>query len=168
MSNGRRGGARQGKSWEQLPSVSQSYTVATTIALGGLAFEVLSTVLRMIGEYLFCPDAAPVAQDACLIAVGIGVVSTDAAILGATALPDPVDEPDYPWLYWGVHPYFAPDTGTGSTLGAKAARIAFDVKSMRKVTTRQTLQMVGQYVDISGVPPVQFIAATTRVLVGLH
>jgi len=117
---------------------------------------------------MFFPTAAGVDGDLAKYTVGLGKVSTDAATLGSTAMPDPAGEPDYPWLYWAEHPYAATDTAFGSNLGTKVHRVAFDIRSMRKFTTRETLAFVVQYSDISGAPPLTFIGAQTRVLTTLH
>ncbi len=100
--------------------------------------------------------------------VGIAVVNQD-AIDSATqvAVPDPSEEPEYPWLYWHSHPLYFATTGLAPGLGQAVVRHSFDVKSMRKVGAREGLVMLVEYNNLLGVPPINFIAGETRVLVAL-
>jgi len=143
-------------------------TVNGTFVTGGLTVATPSTVLRMLGEYIIGPDSAPTAQDACTVVVGIGVFSADAFTLGATAVPDPAEEADYPWLYWASHDFFYASTEVDPSHAGGSIRKAFDIKSMRKMKPRETLGGVFQYVDTAGAPPLQMEFSITRVLVGLH
>ena len=96
------------------------------------------------------------------------MVSTDAATLGATAMPDPLGEVDYSWLYWADHTFSYPGTAVSGLEPFGSLRKSFDVRSMRKMKPRESLIMVVQYADSSGAPPLTFFAASTRVLIGLH
>ncbi len=161
-------GQRQAKLWQDIPGFRMSFTGDDTQVQAGLSATAPETVLRMIGEYVVAPDAATVDEDDATITVGIGVVSTDAFTLGATAMPDPAAESDFPWLYWKSHPFVFNQTGVDPNVAAAHLRQSFDIKSMRKITARQTLTMIVQYGSITGDPPIQFSAGITRVLVGLH
>ena len=119
----------------------------------------------MLGEYIVGPQVAPVAADAASIGVGIGVVSSDAVSAGASALPDPNGEADYPWLYWAQHDFFFGSTATDPASLASSLRRPFDIKSMRKLKPRESLVAVIQYSDISGAPPLHVEFTQTRVLV---
>ena len=93
--------------------------------------------------------------------------------LGATALPDPFDEPDYPWLYWKEHMFHfgAATSGTageGQQGGGGFIRQSIDVRSMRRMKPRESLVWVMQYVNGSGDPPMEVSVGKTRVLIGLH
>ncbi len=167
MANGGRGGRsqRMPKHWHPIAGGSQGFTVNATALIGTLGtFATPFTVIRMLGEYIIGPDAAPAAADSCRVGVGIGVVSTDAATLGATAMPDPSGEPDFPWLYWAEHAFFFVGTSLEDQAVAQL-RHSFDVRSMRKVKPRESLVMVVEYVDVNGAPPMQVETAATRVLV---
>jgi len=158
-------GPRMPKHWHAIPGFEASLTVNATV-LGGALASLLTpfTVIRMLGEYVICADAAPTAQDNCSIGVGIGVVSTDAAAIGSTAMPDPIGETEFPWLYWAEHDFFFNEA---SLVGndARVLRRSFDVRSMRKIAPRQSLVMIVQYADTAGAPPMQITASQTRVLV---
>ena len=120
--------------------------------------------MRMIGEYVIGPAAAPVALDICEVAVGIGIVSEDAHALGETAAPDPGDEPGYPWLYWGSHRLIFPTVAVDPLSPQSHGRFVFDVRGMRKITQNQALAVVVQYTDVNGAPPVAVQVSQTRVL----
>jgi len=152
------------KHWHVLPAASRNLTTDATVAGGGLALTGPWTCIRMLGEYIIGADAVPTAQDQACVSVGIGVVSTDAFTLGATALPDPIGEPDYPWLYWAQHDFFFLTTDVlANVMGA--IRVPFDIRSMRKLKPRETLGVVIEYQDISGAPALHFQMSQTRVLV---
>jgi len=125
----------------------------------------------MLGEVLVCPTAGGTfaAGDDCEITHGFAVVSTDAAaVASAAGLPDPADEPGYPWLWWHQSRYNFQDATPDESIGRSLQRIPFDIRSMRKVKPRETLVMVHQYTTLAGAPPMDVLEASTRVLVGLH
>ena len=161
-------GRRMEKNWGFIPAITLAMTGTNVIAAGGLAISGAATVLRMIGEYALVPTAGGVfaAGDRALIAIGIGVVTDRAFAVGATALPDPGSSPDFSWLYWAshqIHYHGTPDvyTGEGGSL-----RRSFDIRSMRKMKSDETLAMVLEYADGSGAPPITAVIGSTRVLVG--
>ncbi len=164
MSNGRRG-QRMTKEWTGIGGGVVLFTASATALLGALGSTFPNTVLRLIGEYIIMPTSAPDALDAVTVAVGIGVVSTDAATLGSTAMPEPSQEREFPWLYWAEHDlYFPTNTATNASSGASVRR-SFDVKSMRKVKPGQSCVFVAQYLDVVGAPPIRFASSTTRLLI---
>ena len=159
-----RSGPRRNKSWFFIDGASTSMTADGTFALNGLSTSTQTTVMRCLGEYIITPTSAPAAADRCEVTVAIGVVSSDAFAVGASALPDPGSEPDYPWLYWQSHALFFPTTDPESGAAAASVRHTFDVKSMRKINARESLILVAQYRDGNGLPPVTLAAGSTRVL----
>ncbi len=122
----------------------------------------------MLGGFVVTNSDTVVAKDSAEVTVAIGVVSSDALGVGSIAMPDPFDEPDYPWLYWASIPLFWPVAGSprAGSSEAEARAVAFDIRSMRKIKPREGLAMVAQYTDNTGTPPVTITAAKTRVLVG--
>ncbi len=157
-------GPRMPKHWHSVAGVSLSFTANTTQIGGGLSLDGPWTAIRMLGEYIIGADTAPTAQDACEIAVGIGVVSSDAFALGATAMPDPIGDSYYPWLYWAAHDFFFADSSVADG-NVRSLRRSFDIRSMRKLKPKETLGVVWQYIDTAGAPPMQLEMAVTRVLV---
>ena len=163
MSNGRHG-PRRNKSWSSIPGGSVGLTGNATGVTGGFSTAGLqATIMRMLGEYVVMATAGATALDRARIAVGIGVVSSDAFALGVSAMPDPGAEPDYPWLFWAEHIIRFTTSDAGELGGS--IRHGFDIRSMRKISSRQTLAMIIEYTDEVGAPPLTFSAATTRILV---
>jgi len=155
------------KHWHSMGALSNAFTADGTAINSPLALSGPFTVIRMLGEYTIHPTGGGTfaAVDACAVNVAIGVVSSDAAAVGASAVPDPTGEPDYPWLYWASHPIsFVVATADQNNPGA-ALRHSFDIHSMRKIKPRESLIMVAEYADLSGTPPMTIDAGQTRVLV---
>ncbi len=168
MARSHGGGSRLGKQWNFMLGQSNALTVdATVIAAGSIGFSTSQTILRMLGEYIITPTSATTALDSALVVIGIGIVSTDAFGAGAGSMPDPAAEPDYPWMYWASHQFFYLGTAAAGN-DSESIRRFFDIRSMRKVTPRQSLVVVAQYVDNAGAPPLNLNFGQTRVLVGLH
>ncbi len=159
------GGTRIPKHWEG--------TTMTTTALSadatGIGFSFVQdeawTVMRMIGEIMIRPEATLAAGDHCNVGIGIGVVSTDAVAVGGTAVPDPVTEGDYPWLYWRVFGFDFQGTDLESASASNSVRETFDVRSMRKLKPRESLAFIFEYEDGSGAPPL-LLKANARILIG--
>ena len=170
MANRGRTGGRLRKQWDSFGSTEQHHTVNGIKASGTtLTFETFgpSTVLRMLGEYIITPTSAPVVADACIIGVGIALVSQDAAVLGATALPDPIADPDYPWLYWANHAFHFASADVDVSGPASAVRHKYDIRSMRKAKLQEALVHVVEYFDFAGAPPMTVFLGGTRVLLGM-
>ncbi len=159
------GGRRMKKHWHVIAGTSKSFSVDATHLGGGLALDDAWTAIRMLGEYIVSPDQAPAAQDAASVGFGIGVVSSAAFAVGLTAVPDPIAQPDYPWLYWASHDFFFPDTSLTGASPTRSLRRSFDIRSMRKIKPQETLAFVIQYANTAGNPPLQVEVSQTRVLV---
>ena len=157
-------GPRMAKHWHVIPGLSQSMTGNGVFLGGNLGLDGPWTCIRMLGEYIIGVDAAPTAQDAVSIGVAIGVASTDALIIGATAIPSPISEPQFPWLRWAVHDFFFNDTSLADG-NARSIRVPFDSRSMRKLKPREALFVVAEYADTAGAPPMQIEHSQVRVLV---
>ena len=165
----RRGGQRQMKHWHGSGDSLVSFTADATGLLSTFSNpEDAATVLRTLGQYLVVPtgNGTFVAQDAAAVTLGLGIVSQDAAAVGASALPDPAGEPEYDWLWW--HKTMLNFEGSvdspGQTIGL-VDRIEFDSKAMRKMKPRQSLVMIAEYVNINGDPPIS-VSGSFRVLFG--
>ena len=144
---------------------------ADAIAIGPFFSAVESrTILRIRGSLTVGPDpnGTLANDDRARISIGVGVVSTDAAFLGATAMPDPDAETSFVWLwYWSSVLIFGSTfTQEMLTAGGSFIRVDVDSKGMRKIKSGQSLVYVVQYVDITGAPPVDINFGQTRVLTG--
>ena len=167
MARRRTGGTRKAKTWGSMPSINLALVGDGTSAGGNIAFASHFTVLRMLFEYIVGPTGTITAGDQAKVTLAIGVVSTDAAALGATAFPDPAGEPEYPWLYWADHMLHFPSAGAPLEPGGggqNAVRKTGDIRSMRIVKPRETLTWVVQYSDNAGTPPITVNLGQTRVL----
>ena len=158
------------KQWSSIPGLST--TLSTDQLLGGgiLGFTEPATVLRMIsGGGLIMFDSTRQLADRFDFGYAIGVVSSDAAALGVTALPDPLGEPEYPWLYW--HPFSLrseeASTEASDFLGAAVYRMpAFDSRSMRKMKPGESLVMLLDCQGAFGAPATVVSLESVRVLLG--
>ncbi len=160
-------GPRMPKHWHFMNGASLGLSADSTVlgsaglVGGGTPF----TVIRMLGGYIIGPTSAPAALDDVTIGVGIGVVSADALAAGAGSVPDPIEEPDFPWLYWRSHDFFFAGTDPESANVSASLRVDFDIKSMRKIKPREALIVVVQYANTVGNPPLHVGVQQTRVLV---
>ncbi len=155
------------KQWQSMSGLSAQIGAAATVGGGILGFAQAATIIRMIGGYGVAVRATPVAGDISSVTVAIGVVSSDAAAVGASALPDPLGEPEYPWLYHRDHSLFFADGSIDPHSALGSFRTEFDIRSMRKIKPRESLVAVIQ-VASSGDPPLQFEMDLTRVLTIVH
>ena len=132
------------KQWRGLPAHSSGVASITTVLMASLGFTEPSTILRIRGDFRAMLDGA---SDGTVqqFAFGIGVVSTDAATLGATAMPDPFGEPEYPWLFYHSANLVASILGGALIEPALAqAFVTIDSKAMRRVKPGQSLVSVLQ------------------------
>ncbi len=161
---------RKSKAWDAVPGFTQAMTATGTFALATISFVRPTTIIRMLGEYLISPTGGGTfaADDRATVTIGLGRVSSDAAALGASAMPDPAGETDYSWLYWAQHQfnYFAAGVGDSGLAGA-SVRVPFDVRSMRKFSPRESMVFVFEYTSINGAPPLTIDASATRCLLAL-
>ena len=159
--------ARMPKHWHGI-TAGEIHLVGTGTQIVGAFSGVATTpytVLRMLGEYIIVPTSAPTAADAVLISSAIGVVSDDAVAVGATAMPDPLSDVEYPWLYWASHPFHFSSTSVDPSQAGGSVRVKFDMKSMRKIKPRESLVWVFEYFDVAGTPPMSVFAGDLRFLV---
>ena len=96
----RRGRTIDFKAWIAIPSHETQFTANATVVLAGIGFTGPGTILRSRGRLQVSLDSTQVLDDRAKVAVGLGLISTDAFDLGSSAVPDPSGDVDYPWLYW--------------------------------------------------------------------
>jgi len=164
----RRGSVISHKEWQQGSFSRQAISAAGTFAGGGLDFAQPITVLRSRGYVQAAFDETVQAGDTMLLTFGLGIVSTDAANLGATALPDPGSDVAYPWLWWGEMflEAFAADVATLHAWGSTNQRLEVDTKAMRRARLDQSLIWVIEAAQVTGAPVTNVEIGTTRILVG--
>ncbi len=161
------GGTRQRKHWHGSTNNSLAITGASTVIASSLDITDPVTILRCLGEVLVGPgNSGIVANDGMRVTFGLGLVTTDAFTVGATAMPDPASEPEFDWLWWYPVALRFP-TADGSLVGiaSESARIRLETKAMRRASHSETLVLLGQYEDITGTPPVR-VDTSFRILIG--
>jgi len=164
--------ARRGKvldkfEWTGAEFVRQAVSTATTVLGGSLSTLVPFTMVRMRGYVQAHFDATKQLDDRIVLTFGFGLFSTDAVTLGATALPDPSDEKEFPWLWWNQMALESEISAAGEgTWGMNAQRIDVDSKAMRKVKPGQSLAWVVQATDLAGAPVTLVTTGATRILIG--
>ncbi len=155
------------KQWDAAPgSLFQIQADATTLG-GGLSFSIPATILRFRGYVSAFFDATGLSVgDRMCVAVGVAIVSTDAFTLGATAMPDPAGEPDYPWIWWKEFCLHSEQTAAHSAYGIGAQRYELDSKAMRKIKPGETVTTIVQSTFTAGAPGVEFDLGQLRMLIG--
>jgi len=162
-----RGPTIREKSWIPLPRTITSFS-ADAVFLGGvLDFVGPGTLLRFrCNDILLTFDATQQVDDDINITLGLGIVSTDAAAIGASAMPNPVEQIDYPWVWWGNYTLRSQLAAGVNALGSSVVRFAADSKAMRRVKPSQSLVWVIQSSGASGGPATVVDIGVTRVLIG--
>ncbi len=154
------------KSWAAMPSIRLALTADSTNLGGSLQFAIPATILRMRGRLRAHLEATIAAGDFAKLAVGLAVISTDAFNAGAGSVPDPVDEPEFPWVYWTEFELSSESANVDEAWGYQSVDIIVDSKAMRKVKPGEALAWIAQYADGNGTPPMSVDISQTRVLVG--
>ncbi len=165
---GTRGRVIDFKAWTGLPGASQSFaTDGTRLAGGSIAFTAPATILRIRVPSVLCFfDNTKQAGDSIDLAFGIGIVSTDAFTLGATAMPDPGGEPEYPWMWWTQLSLFSDAAVSFEGTGISVVRFSVDSKAMRRVAPGQSLVPIVQASGATGAPTTFVRWGNGRVLIG--
>ena len=111
-------------------------------------------------------NEATAVGDEMKLACGLAIISTDAFDLGATAVPDPAGDAEFPWLYWTEFALTSTTTDDRNAIGASNMRVEVDSRAMRKVKPGESMAWIFQYVDIAGAPVVDVQVNQMRVLLG--
>ncbi len=156
------------KEWDGIPGLITEVSTATTVLGGGLSFSAPATVLRIRGYWSGKLDESMQVGDRISLTLGIGIVSTDAfSDIGATAVPDPSAEAEFPWLYWEnmrLDCFVA--AGHDGGWGPPAQRYVIDTKAMRKMKPGQTLTYMVESDNLNGAPATLIDVGQLRVLIG--
>ncbi len=147
------------KHWNAIPSLNLKVGTAATSLGGGLSFVAPATILRARGYVSASFDATQQAGDEMLCTFGLAVISTDAFTAGGGSVPDPADEPEYPWLWWKqmfLESFVAANEGA---YGVSAQYAEVDTRAMRRIKPGETLCWVMQRTGVVG-------AIVTSVMMG--
>ena len=119
-----------------------------------------TTITRMIGQYT-ASVSSTTALTTGTIALGMAVVRAEAFAAGVAALPSPISDPDFEWLYYGSvilrNPNLVFQDGPAASIV-----VPFDVRGQRIVRAGQTVVWIGE-AEISTI----FTGVTGRYLVKL-
>ena len=156
------------KSWAAAPGLILESAVDGTNISGGLSFTIPATLLRFRGYVSAMFDETAQAGDLMVLTYGVCIISTDAFNVGATAVPDPADEPEFPWIWWGEMRLnsFGVLTDTRTGWGPAAQRIEVDSKAMRKIKPGETVTTVIQRSNTAGAPVTLVDIGQLRMLIG--
>ena len=153
------------KQWNAAPGLTAEVRT-TTLTVGGLlSFSSPATILRWRSYWSGILDETRQIGDEMLLIYAIGVFSTDAVVAGA--LPDPIQEPEYPWVFWDemvLNSFSISDAR--APWGPGAQRREVDSKALRKVKPGESLVYVVQSADVSGAPVTLIDVGQLRVLIG--
>jgi len=164
----RRGKTIDFKQWQALPGLVTTVAAAQTfLGSGALNFLQPGTILRVhCPNLLVMFDATKQVGDEISVSMGLGVFATDAVAAGAASMPDPANEPEFPWMMWDQFALKAELAAGEEALGSSVIRRSYDIKSMRKIRPGQTLTWVVQTGTVTGAPQTLYHMNTNRVLFG--
>jgi len=153
-----RGSKRHGEWVGSTPQTSLTALAASSVVLDQVftPFDAGETVIRTRGLFAVKTDQV-ISTENQMGAVGIGIVSEQAATVGITAVPHP--DTDSGWNGWLWHSYYASSFTFGSSVGFTSPtlfHIEIDSKAMRKVGDNERLVVV---VENSGVVGIQFYSS---------
>ena len=127
-----------------------------TLAAGAVIHAELQSVLegdlgRTLGEYTVARSVidiswgatTPVGTTEEQFAMGLVIAGRDAAAVGTTALPTPIQNPhaDWFWYYRGVCDGGGIETSAGVFIGV-VRHLHFDIRAMRKVQERDEVPVL--------------------------
>ena len=164
----RSSGRRTDYEWSILLGLNAGLTADGTSLGGAFTPSVASTITRIRGGKMTAIMNGSVSNDQVVLTAAIGIVSADAFAVGSTAVPDPADEPEYPWLWWYCMTLHDEVASTAEVIqgGLYQESPSVDTKAMRKMKPRESLVWIVQYADVAGAPPVKISLPGCRVLVG--
>ena len=143
---GRTTSAKRRTSWELGPGGVTETQVTTTgsVFLGSVATPLLDglTLARIRGRFQAVIVAASAVGSGMIGAFGIGIATTAAVTVGATAVPTPITEQGWDgWLFW--MPLQVSVVSATISDGANAMILAqlleVDTKAMRKLTVEDSI-----------------------------
>jgi len=134
----------------RLAAVSISGKIASGLGALGVATAGGITLIRTRGRVLYHFDPANI-SDVVMVALGLGIFSSDAFAAGAVSMPGPITDADYDWV-WHNAIVFGPsfEAAESNTSIVGNVNIEVDSKAMRKMKPSQTLGWIAEVSIISG------------------
>ena len=148
MARGRTFAARSDRVpvWANVLTELASVTIGAAKSGGGLTgvgvSTIGSTLIRTRGRALIHFDPTTIA-DTFQVGIGLGLFNSDAFAVGVTALPGPISDAGFSWVYHDLVTFGPASTATESNEAlTQNIQIEIDSKSMRKFRDNQTLGWV--------------------------
>ena len=155
------------KQWFTIPGLLTEKSANAVFVGGSTAFALPATILRWRGHVAAMFDESMQAGDLMILTFALMIGSTDAFTLGSSAVPDPADEPDFPWVWWKqirLDAFLA--AGHGGGWGPPAQRYEVDSKAMRKMKPGESAGWVVQITSAAGAPVTLIDIGQMRILIG--
>ena len=162
----RTGGPKRLTEWSRGPFSSAVQVVTAgvmTLVDNGIESSKQETVVRIRGELSVLLTLATAIGDGFTRgSAGIGIVSADAFAIGATAIPSPEADADWPgWMWyqsWGA--LIGLETTEVGRTSTNAFRIPIDTKAMRKIGPNEVLFAAVAFAVEIGPAEVSFVMNT--------
>jgi len=162
-----RSGPKRSMLWSEGPRITQKQTAT---ALGKVVWNLGQTsgggvtIVRIRGGFdIWLEAAVSVGDGYNPVAVGIGIVSSDAFAIGATAMPGPLSDPEWDWMWVGYIGGLVGESTTEVFQGMGFHRFDIDTKAMRKIHPNEVVFGMLELGTEQGAATVTF-AAMTRLL----
>ena len=152
----RRSGRKSDFTWQGLSGATAAVLTNAARIDAVNTPSVASTLMRSRGEVLASIDG-PTDGDSCVAIFGLIVGTEEQVSIGATAFPDPANDMDAEWIWYGSILLFAQaGTGLGASLNALSVvgRLTIDSKAMRRMKQTQSVVMVTRNLTLAGTPAV--------------
>jgi len=153
------GGSKRHGEWVgSSPQTSLTGLAASSVVLDQVftPFDAGETIIRTRGLFAVKTDQIATTENQ-MGAVGLGVVSEQAATVGITAVPHP--DTDSGWNGWLWHSYWVASFTFGSAVGFTSpslSQVIIDSKAMRKVGDNERVVLV---VENSSAVGIQFYSS---------
>ena len=156
--------------------MTTNFTASSTGILGSGVTPTADklTVARLRGEFMAFLASASAADNGFMCALGVGIVTNAAFAIGATAVPDPIDDAEWDgWLYHRFFNLISPTAISNTAITdadsvgivSNVVRFEVDSKAMRKQDLEETLMAVVQAVEVgTATMSVQFNSRTLVML----
>ena len=161
FSQGRAPYPRRAVQWNQGPGseATSGFTSSQLDILGAgvVAVDEKFTIVRMRGELTMALQTVSAVDEGYHLTYGIGIVSADAFAVGASAVPNPQDDPEWPWMFHGFTAMISPSATLSDIGSAAVVRVPVDVKAMRILNPNETVFMAIDALEVgTAVLNVQF------------